>query len=189
MGKKGRQGKPAAALPPQATPKSATAPSTPAGSAPAAAVADITPDAGQPPPNRALANAFIGLFVLFQLAMPLRYYLLGGGTDERFSWRMFSSIRMQTCEVKVHDIIAANGQRNLRKVELRKVLHGAWVNMLERYRPRAVDMLLQRRCDESGVTAARYLRDCKDTDGERRPTLEVEMDCARKQSRIVRGAP
>jgi hypothetical protein len=170
MGKKGRQGKPAAALSPQAAPLPA-------------------PTVTEPPPSRALSNAFIALFVLFQLAMPLRYYLLGGGTDERFSWRMFSTVRMQTCEVKVHDIVLADGQPSPRKVELRKLLHGAWINMLERYRPRAVDKLLRRRCEERGVTAARFVRKCKDTDGDRRPTLEVELDCAQKQSRIVRGTP
>ena len=147
------------------------------------------PPAGQPPPNRALSNAFIALFVLFQLAMPLRYYLRGGGTDERFSWRMFSTVRMQDCEVTVQDVVVADGQATPREVELRKVLHGAWVNVLERYRPRAVDKFLRRRCEQPGVKAARYRRDCEDTDGDRRPPLEVELDCAEDRSRIVRGAP
>jgi hypothetical protein len=178
MGKKGRQRKPAAALTPPAAPPPATPSPAPA----------VRSDAG-PPASRALPNAFIALFVLFQLAMPLRYYLLGGGTDERFSWRMFSTVRMQTCDVKVHDIVEADGERNPRDVDLRTLLHGAWVHVLERYRPRAVDKLLRRRCDEPGVKAARYLRNCKDTDGDRLPVLEVEMDCARNQSRIVRGAP
>jgi hypothetical protein len=178
MGKKGRQGKPAAALSPQSAPASA-----------GSAGADIASPASQPPPKRALSNAFIALFVLFQLAMPLRYYLLGGGTDERFSWRMFSTVRMQDCEVKVQDVVLADGRRQSRKVELRKVLHGAWVNVLERYRPSAVDRFLRRRCQQPGVTAARYLRNCEDTDGDRRPTLEVELDCAQGRSRIVRGSP
>jgi hypothetical protein len=181
MGKKGRQGKAAAALPPHAAPASALT-----------ASADIAPTAAPPsqaPPKRALSNAFIALFVLFQLAMPLRYYLLGGGTDERFSWRMFSTVRMQSCEVKVHDVVMADGRRRLRKVELRRVLHGAWVNVLERYRPSAVDKFLRRRCEQPGVMAARYLRNCQDTDGDRQPPLEVELSCTQKQSRIVRGTP
>jgi hypothetical protein len=172
MGKKGRQGKPAAAPSPLAAPGSGR------GS-----------DAGQPPHSRVSSNAFIALFVLFQLAMPLRYYLSGGGTDERFSWRMFSTVRMQSCEVTVDDIVVVDGHPSPREVELRKVLHGAWVNVLERYRPRAVDKFLRRRCEQPGVQAARYRRDCKDTDGDPRPTLEVELSCAQKQSRIVRGTP
>jgi hypothetical protein len=153
------------------------------------ASADIAPPASPPPRNRALCNVFIVLFVLFQFAMPLRYYLLGGGTDERFSWRMFSTVRMQDCEVRVHDIVVADGQPRPRKVELRTLLHGAWVNVLERYRPSAVDKFLRRRCEQPGVTAARYRRDCQDTDGGRRPTLEVELACSENRSRIVRGAP
>jgi len=178
MGKKGRQGMPAAALSPQAAPASALGPHAGPGCA-----------ASQPPRVRAPINVFIALFVLFQLAMPLRYYLLGGGTDERFSWRMFSTVRMQSCEVKVDDMVVADGHPIPREVELRKVLHGAWVNVLERYRARAVDKFLRRRCEQPGVQAARYRRDCKDTDGDRRPTLEVELDCAQGRSRIVRGSP
>ena len=173
-----KQGKPAAAPAPQVAPASTHA-----------ASADIASTDGQPRPNRALCNGFIALFVLFQLAMPLRYYLLGGGTDERFSWRMFSTIRMQDCEVKVHDLVVTDGRLRPRKVELRKMLHGAWVNVLERYRPRAVDKFLRRRCEQPGVKAARYRRECKDTDGDRRPPLEVELECAEDRSRIVRGAP
>src|SRR5690242_15394556 len=53
-------------------------------------------DAGEDTPrNRLWSNVFIALFLAYQLAMPLRYYLGGRGYDERFSWRMFSTLRMQ----------------------------------------------------------------------------------------------
>jgi hypothetical protein len=41
------------------------------------------------PRGRMLANVFIALFLAYQLAMPLRWYLGDRGFDERFSWRMF----------------------------------------------------------------------------------------------------
>jgi hypothetical protein len=139
--------------------------------------------------SRALSNAFIALFLLFQVAMPLRYYLLGGGYDERFSWRMFSTLRMQKCQVQVDDVIVQNGKRTPRRLDLRATLHGAWINILQRYRPAAVDKLLLRRCATAAVVAARYVRHCESTDGRKLPSIEVEMDCQQGSSRIVRGAP
>jgi hypothetical protein len=140
-----------------------------------------------PAPNRGgLRNAAIAAFLLFQLIMPLRYYLGGGGTDERFSWRMFSSVRMQKCDVRVDDILpgtapalrggaSVKGER--RKVDLEATLQIAWVGMLERNRPAVVEKFLARRCQEPDVGAVRYRRTCQETDGSRTPPLVLERDC------------
>ena len=40
---------------------------------------------------RHFVSGFIALFLLLQLLVPLRY-CLGGETDERFCWCMFSSV-------------------------------------------------------------------------------------------------
>jgi hypothetical protein len=120
-----------------------------------------------------LRNAAIAAFLLFQLIMPLRYYLGGGGSDERFSWRMFSSVRMQKCDVRVDDVV--DGER--RKVDLESTLQIAWVGMLERNRPAVVDKFLARRCGEPNVSAVRYRRTCQNTDGTRPPPLVLERDC------------
>src|SRR3954447_372732 len=92
------------------------------------------------PDRRALRNLAIAAFLMFQLVMPLRYYLGGGGSDERVSWRMFSSVRMQKCDVRVDETV--RGER--RKVDLEATLQIAWVGMLERNRPAVVDKFLQR---------------------------------------------
>jgi hypothetical protein len=138
---------------------------------------------------RVASDLFIAGFLLTQLALPLRYYLGGGGADERFSWRMFSSVRMQRCEVDVDDIVEREGQRVPRRVDLRATIHGAWVNILERYRPAAVEKMLQRRCALSEVRRARYTRHCKNPDGSKQPPLVVEMDCERGESHITQGRP
>jgi hypothetical protein len=123
----------------------------------------------------ATSTAFIALFLLYQVAMPLRYYLGGRGDDERFSWRMFSTVRLQRCQVRVREVAA--GQ--IREVDLSKAVQIAWIGMLERNRPQAVEKLLRRRCQEADVTAVRYLRNCQNTDGSALPELALRLDCAR----------
>jgi hypothetical protein len=124
--------------------------------------------------GRAASNAFIAFFLLCQVAMPLRYYLGGRGDDERFSWRMFSSVRMHKCTVRVQEVVAGRA----REVELGHAMQIAWIGMLERNRPQVVTKLLRRRCQERGVSEARYHRSCTGNDGGALPPLELAMDCA-----------
>jgi hypothetical protein len=119
----------------------------------------------------------IAAFLLFQLAMPLRYYLGGGGTDERFSWRMFSSVRMQKCDVNVRETIVRNGKPAQQTVDLGREMQVAWVGMLERYRPTVVDKFLRRRCEQARASSVRYLRKCTNTDGSQSAPLAVEINC------------
>ncbi len=67
---------------------------------------DLAPEA---PPRRrfGVSDMFIACFLLAQIALPLRYYLGGRGTDERFSWRMFSSQRVEQCAVDVDEVFLA----------------------------------------------------------------------------------
>lgn len=110
--------------------------------------------------------------------MPLRYYLGGGGTDERFSWRMFSTVRMQRCTVVVDDTLEREGgRRDERRVDLGKLIHSAWINLLERGREAVVNELLAQRCTQPGVLSARYTRTCKDTDGTVLPAQKIEHRC------------
>jgi hypothetical protein len=122
---------------------------------------------------RPVALAFIGLFLLFQIAMPLTYYLGGRGPDERFSWRMFSSVRMQKCSVRVDETAAGEE----RAVDLDREVQVAWVGMLERYRPAVVEKLLQRRCERAQASEVRFVRRCVETDGSKAPVLTVALDC------------
>jgi hypothetical protein len=123
--------------------------------------------------RHALRNAAIAAFLLFQIAMPLRYYLRGGGTDERFSWRMFSSIRMQKCDMSVRE--TADGQE--RKVDIDRAVQVAWVGMLERDRPAVVEKFLARRCAIEGVSSVHYHRACQETNGSWSQPLDLVMDC------------
>lgn len=176
MAKKGRKGKAdrpvrgSVATPAQRDPFDAEA-----GEVAPAEVGASAHDAGaEPPAIRGWSNALIAAFLLLQLALPLRYYLGGGGYDERFSWRMFSTLRMQQCKVKVRETIGDD----TRAVDLQKALQIAWIGMLERYRRPVVDKLLARRCAAEGAREVHYERRCVDTDGSALPTTHVRMDCA-----------
>jgi hypothetical protein len=50
----------------------------------------------QPPPysRRKWINAAIAVFLTSQIVTPLTYYLYKEPTNERFAWRMFSSVHM-----------------------------------------------------------------------------------------------
>ncbi len=139
------------------------------------------------PRRRSLENAFIACFLLFMLAMPLRYYLGGRGFDERFSWRMFSTIRMLDCKVKVQDVLGGAGRT--REVPLVKEVQVAWIGMLERARGLVVQKLLERRCDEAGVTLARYHLECTSPDGSTLPDVDRHMVCKIRELADGRGEP
>ena len=133
--------------------------------------------------NRLASNVFIALFLAYQLLMPLRYYLGGRGYDERFSWRMFSTLRMQECKVHVEERVGDEP----RAVDLDKALQIAWIGMLERYRRPVVDKLLARRCAEEGVSEVRYERSCIDTDGSALPKTTVVRACASGKLEVNEG--
>ena len=132
------------------------------------------PHAAGPAPSRTWSHALIALFLTFHVMMPLRYYLRGGGYDERFSWRMFSTLRMQKCRVQVRETV--DGQE--RSLALKKEIQVAWIGMLERYRRPVVDKLLARRCEQPDARSVRFERTCVDTDDSALPVNRVTIDCA-----------
>jgi hypothetical protein len=151
-----------------------------AAAAPGGALASAATSTG-----RMLANALIVAFLAYQIAMPLRYYLGGRGYDERFSWRMFSTLRMQKCRVQVRETV--DGEE--RPLVLKKELQVAWIGMLERYRRGVVDKVLQRRCERAGASRVAYTRSCTDTDGSALPDNLVSLDCKSGAFSVENDAP
>lgn len=199
MARRARKGKGQTPSPPQSTERSAAEPTSPGAVAiiaGATAEAELLPGPNppatpetstvsrEPGAERAFSNALIALFLLFQIAMPLRYYLGDRGYDERFSWRMFSSLRMQQCRVRVSERAGEPSRLIERQVNLSKELQVAWIGMLERYRPQVVSKLLARRCAHPDVREVRYERSCRRTDGSPLPQLSVTRDCARGELTI-----
>lgn len=126
--------------------------------------------------QRKLVNALIVALVLLQLALPLRYYLgFAGGDDERFSWRMFSTVRLQRCEVNVTETTGDNDTPQ--QVRLRPILQVAWISILERFRPSVVEGFLRFRCQTEGVTKVLYTRRCVAPDGTSNPPDHLAIEC------------
>jgi len=147
---------------------------------------------GDPRAQR-LANVFIALFLAYMLAMPLRYYLGGRGLDERFSWRMFSSVRMLKCKVEVDEHLERDGDTRERKVNLTKEVQVAWIGLLERGRPLVIEKLLARRCaqpaDQGAVVQVDYHLTCVAPDGSAGPSVDHHMKCADRRLASGRGEP
>jgi hypothetical protein len=148
-----------------------------------AAMPDVPETKPSSSSSRRLANVFIVAFLAYQIAMPLRYYLGGRGYDERFSWRMFSSLRLQQCNMRIEE---ANGSPpRLRAVSVRQDVQAAWVALLERVRMPVVEKYLARRCESAGASEVSYTRSCTDAGGLSLPTQKLIMTCADRSLRGV----
>lgn len=92
-------------------------------------------------------------FLSLQVWLPLSYYLSDYPWDERFSWRMFSTVRSLTCQVRAWEGTTApqgtpcpNGVGRCVPQRLSQSLHMVWVNLLNRGRREVVQALVKERC-------------------------------------------
>jgi len=139
------------------------------------------------PRARLWANVFIALFLAYQVAMPLRYYAGGRGLDERFSWRMFSSVRMLECNVDIDEHVEELGDVRQRDVSLKKEVQVAWIGLLERGRDLVIEKFMRRRCDEEGVVKVDYYLGCVAPDGAKWPPINRHMKCSDRKLADGRG--
>lgn len=139
-----------------------------------------------PNPVRARVNALIVVVLLVQLLVPLRYYLgLAEGDDERFSWRMFSTVRLQRCEMSVSEV--REGSDVPQPLALKPILQVAWISILQRFRPSVVEGFMRFRCDTDGVTKVLYDRRCVAPDGTSLPPNRLELACESGVLREING--
>ncbi len=125
-------------------------------------------------PTRKRVVRFVVAFLLLQLVVPLSYYLRSGDPyDERFSWRMFSAVRLYSCRTSAIERVGETdpsrrqGQPPTeREIPLSATLHQAWVNHLARNRRDVVLAFLDARCDEEGVREVSLTNACTAPDGE-----------------------
>ena len=141
---------------------------------PETAPVETTPAGGGSHARRA-ANAFIALFLAYQVAMPLSYYLTDRVYDERFGWRMFSTLRLQQCALSVTEAAEKGGAT--RPVALGETLHVAWVNLLKRGWPRVIEKYLGERCAADKVAEVRLERRCRATDGSELAPEHFALTC------------
>lgn len=126
------------------------------------------PERGSTPERHFAPRArsiFIAAFLLLQVALPLSYYLGDAETDERFAWRMFSAVRVQSCSVSVEEIVDGGGGETVRPLSLTETIHKAWESSLERNRPAVVEKLFSLRCARDDVKRVQMQRTCRDAAG------------------------
>lgn len=115
----------------------------------------------------------VALIVLVQALVPLRYYLGDDLFDERFSWRMFSAVRVYRCDLSALE--TRDGAE--RPTRLISTIHVAWINTMRRGREAVIHRYLEWRCDQEGVEAARVVNRCTTPEGNRVPDLVRTIDC------------
>lgn len=116
------------------------------------------------PPRNKKAIAFIHVFLAVQLLLPLAYYTVRADrNDERFAWRMFSSVRMISCRAEFRTGPEATPQRSLYGV-----FHEAWIELSKRGRMEVIDAMARALCArEGGDNPEVQVRvTCKTVDGE-----------------------
>src|SRR6185295_19585145 len=95
-------------------------------------------------------------WLLVQVAVPAAWYLRGGGPDERFTWRMFSTERLTRCQVAVIE----RGTSGTRALDLASVVHKGWITLLSRGQPAVTAHLVAARCAVPGTAALTIERRC-----------------------------
>ena len=112
-------------------------------------------------------------FLLFQLIIPLTYYLRDDPYDERFAWRMFSAVRLHSCRTTSTETI---GENNV-SIPLHQVIHRAWSNHLSRNRASVVHAFLRWRCAEEEVNSVQLRNECTTPSGQALQPQIYELDC------------
>lgn len=140
--------------------------------------ATVEPPKAEPsaaPSDAALTRVRVvfAAFVALQILVPLSYYAREDRYDERFAWRMFSAIRVGTCDTRASE----TRDRVETPLVLADEIHYAWIEHLGRNRRRVIDRFLESRCARAGVTRATLVNVCHDAEGERTPDVRYEHRC------------
>jgi hypothetical protein len=133
--------------------------------------------------DRRWSNVFIVLVLAYQVGMPLTYYVSDRVYDERFSWRMFSTVRLQACDVVISESLpGAEGPVDT-AVVVERDLQVAWVNILQRLRPSVIAKYLARRCEGADAQQVTLVGRCHDTDGTSLPVRRFVLPCDTRELR------
>lgn len=131
----------------------------------------------EPPstPSRRWSSLFIGGFLVVMIVAPATYYLRGDPFDERFAWRMFSSVRTLRCKIEINERTSKTRGAGT-KVDPKRIVPGTWVKHLERAQPKVVAHYLESRCSPETRQVV-MSRACLTTSGARGPSSRWSYDC------------
>ena len=106
----------------------------------------------------ARADAFIGVWLAAQLALPLHYYALREDPrDERFAWRMFSSLSERPCRARF--------EVGSREVDPSAFFADAWVRMAGMGRQHVTRRMAGALCERFPGEAVSVRVECPDAEG------------------------
>jgi len=172
-------------------PDDATGAASTALPAPRASAGSPLDPIASPPPGRGrrIASAAIALWLVGQLALPISYYAGESLADERFAWRMFSSVSVfgGQCALSVVETVEAPGSaagRTVREPALAQVLHPGWVVHMRRGRQSVIDRFLSWRCrHDPSIVDVEVRRSC-----DRGPEAGVRLEARRACRPAAAGA-
>jgi hypothetical protein len=131
-----------------------------------------------------LSVAWLWLLVALQVAIPASYYLVRDDRDdERFAWRMFSSVRLTRCRVRAFD---GKTPQERAHVDLATYLHASWQRSLERGRKHVIERFLSARCGQPGVVYSQLERSCTSPSGRVLPDKRYRYDCPERRFEAAR---
>ncbi len=134
-----------------------------------------------PPPGRVrrFASFFIVAYLLWQLALPLLYYVGDDKLDERFAWRMFSAlgIARKACSIYTSVFPASHEQMHASQKKLLAML-GNWKPLLKK-NPRGIaDKILRTHCEKSPwINEILFVRKCPQDWGPARLSGYLRLNC------------
>lgn len=146
-----------------------------------------------PPPGRPrlIVSLFICAYLLWQISVPLTYYLGHDRNDERFAWRMFSVLGWthKRCTVTVNETIRSRDQFFVPPQDLEPIVQN-FLNLLARNRAAVIKKFLNTRCSvHPDMVRVRLLRTCPMPDGSKAPAGYVELNCVSKVFRESLATP
>jgi hypothetical protein len=129
---------------------------------------------GEPDTRQKLrVRIFLAVFLGLQLVVPLRYYFGDDPYDERFSWRMFSAVRVHQCQISVIETVSDQPTA----LDLNREIHRAWVTTMSRNRDSVVKSFLAARCARQGVSDVRVTNNCVAPGGTRVDPIVWTREC------------
>ena len=134
-----------------------------------------------PPPRgraRVAARWVVAVWVGAEFLIPLRYYLGTDRYDERFSWRMFSAVRLETCAVEVEEWTTRRDAVEHVRLDLIRELPVTWVALLQRRRAAVAARFLEARCARPGTRRVRLTSRCAGMSGGPPSVAVRAVECA-----------
>ena len=128
-----------------------------------------------------LRDGLVTAFLVLQFLLPLSYYTVREDAyDERFSWRMFSDVRMLKCKVS----FARGGE----PVTMSQEFHMAWNTLVQRGRQDVIDGVAAELCDGARGKPVRLRMTCREADGTQKVVEDGKRDVCEESGGVHGGA-